>query len=129
MDQSPDILVVDDDDLINALIGEYVQLAGCHYRPALDGRTALDEAHHRVPQMVVLDLMLPDTDGFEVCRQLRHDPRTAAVPVVMLTALNDETSRRRGLECGAVQYLTKPFDPDQLLDAIRRHAHTNGHHL
>jgi len=122
-----DVLVVEDDAAVNSLVGAYVEIAGFKYRPALDGGTAIQEAINDVPSLVVLDLMLPDTDGFEVCRRLKHDQRTADVPVVMLTALNDEQSRRKGLECGAVEYLTKPFDPDRLLEAIKHHARRNGH--
>ena len=116
------VLVVEDDREINELVGAYAQIAGFEYRPALDGTSALREAHARVPAAVVLDLMLPDIDGFEVCRQLKGDPDTRPVPVIMLTALSDESSRQRGKECGASEYLTKPFDPDQLMAALSRHA-------
>jgi two-component system response regulator RpaA len=122
-----DVLVVEDDAAINALVGAYVELAGFNYRSAPDGGSAIQEAMQQVPSLIVLDLMLPDTDGFEVCRRLKRDQRTTEVPVVMLTALNDEQSRRRGLECGAADYLTKPFDPDDLLKAIKHHARHNGH--
>jgi DNA-binding response OmpR family regulator len=118
----PSVLVVEDDREINELVGAYAQIAGFEYRPALDGTSALREAHLRVPTAVVLDLMLPDIDGFEVCQKLKHEPDTRPVPVIMLTALSDESSRRRGHECGASEYLTKPFDPDQLMAALSRHA-------
>ncbi|MCS7033141.1 MAG: response regulator [Phycisphaerae bacterium] len=117
-----DILVVEDDSVLNELLGAYVQLAGFQYRPARDAESALREVQSRPPALVILDLMLPDLDGFEVCRRLRASPATAKVPILMLTALNTPESRRRGLECGASEYLTKPFDPDTLIEAIRRHA-------
>jgi DNA-binding response OmpR family regulator len=63
--------------------------------------------------------MLPDTDGFEIARKLKGDEKTAAVPILMLTALDREEQRKRGMDAGAVKYMTKPFDPDQLIDAIR----------
>jgi two-component system, OmpR family, response regulator len=113
------VLVVEDDSSLNQLVGAYVELAGFDYRPALDGQSALRAAAERPPSMVILDLMLPDMDGFEVCRQLKSGPRTAGVPVLMLTALTQDDSRRRGLECGAARYMTKPFDPDELMSAIR----------
>ena len=116
------VLVVEDDREINELVGAYAQIAGFEYRPALDGTSALREAHSRVPTAVVLDLMLPDIDGFEVCRNLKNEPDTRPVPVIMLTALGDEASRRRGRECGASEYLTKPFDPDTLMAALSKHA-------
>ena len=116
------ILVVEDDREINELVGAYAQIAGFEYRPALDGTSALREAHARRPAAVVLDLMLPDIDGFEVCKQLKNQTETKLVPVIMLTALTDDASKQRGRECGASEYLTKPFDPDRLMAALERHA-------
>jgi DNA-binding response OmpR family regulator len=116
------VLVVEDDREINELVGAYAQIAGFEYRPALDGTSALREAHARVPAAVVLDLMLPDIDGFEVCKQLKNEPDTRPVPVIMLTALVDDASRQKGRECGASEYLTKPFDPERLMDALARHT-------
>jgi putative two-component system response regulator len=66
--------------------------------------------------------MLPDIDGFEVCKQLKNEADTRLVPVIMLTALVDEASKQRGRECGASEYLTKPFDPDRLMAALSKHA-------
>jgi two-component system response regulator RpaA len=119
-----DVLVVEDDTQINELVGAYVQIAGYEYRSALDGAAAMAAIRERLPSLIILDLMLPDTDGFEVCRRLKSDQQTASVPVVMLTALDREEQRKRGIECGAVKYMTKPFDPDQLIDAIRKNALT-----
>ena len=116
------VLVVEDDPEINELVGAYAQIAGFEYRPALDGTTALREASRRTPAAVVLDLMLPDIDGFEVCERLKREPDTRAVPVIMLTALGDEKNRKRGQACGCSEYLTKPFDPDRLMDALSKHA-------
>jgi DNA-binding response OmpR family regulator len=116
------ILVVEDDHDINALVGAYVEMAGFEYRSALDGTTALREARTRPPAAVILDLMLPDIDGFEVCRQLKADQETRKVPVIMLTALSGETDRAKGRACGAIEYLVKPFDPDRLMEALSQHA-------
>ena len=112
------VLVVEDDSALNQLVGAYVELAGFDYRPALDGESALRAAGERLPSMVILDLMLPDIDGFEVCRRLKSAAQTSGVPVLMLTALAQDESRRRGLACGAAAYMTKPFDPDELIRAI-----------
>ena len=118
-----DVLVVEDDPEINQLVGAYVQLAGFGYRPAYNGGTALDEATRRPPSVIVLDLMLPDLDGMEVCRRLKAAGSPAArVPVIILTALDSDSSRRAGLECGVAEYLLKPFDPDGLIETIARHA-------
>lgn len=121
-----EILVVEDDPEINELVGAYVQIAGYHYRPALDGSEGLRQALANRPALIVLDVMLPDVDGFEVCRRLKSEAKTATIPVVMLTALDRDEHRQRGMECGAAEYLTKPFDPDRLLQVIRDNAHVNG---
>src|SRR4029450_12318499 len=91
-----DVLVVEDDRELNELIGAYVQIAGFKYAAALAGAAALREARSRPPALVVLDIMLPATDGFEVCKKLKGDQSTRGIPVVMLTALNGEEHRRRG---------------------------------
>ena|SRR5437773_2706051 len=122
MIEAKDVLVVEDDHEINEMVGAYVQIAGFRYRSAEDGATALREARQTPPSLIVLDLMLPDTDGFEVCRKLKSEGRTARVPILMLTALDGEESRRKGRECGAKAYMSKPFDPDRLMAAIRENA-------
>jgi DNA-binding response OmpR family regulator len=116
------VLVVEDDAGLNELVGAYVELAGFEYRRALDGNSAIAEVQRRRPTLIVLDIMLPDIDGFEVCRQLKADKSTRQVPVVMLTALSQDENRRKGIECGAAAYMTKPFDPDKLMAAIKEHA-------
>jgi two-component system phosphate regulon response regulator PhoB len=120
------VLVVEDDREINELVGAYAEIAGFEYRAALDGSTALREAHERVPSAVVLDLMLPDIDGFEVCTRLKSEADTRGVPVIILTAMSGEANRKKGHACGASEYLTKPFDPDSLMAALERYA-SNGH--
>jgi len=116
------VLVVEDDREINELVGAYAEIAGFEYRAALDGTTALREAHSRIPSAIVLDLMLPDIDGFEVCTRLKREADTQSVPVIILTAMSGEANRKKGHACGASEYLTKPFDPDSLMAALARHA-------
>jgi DNA-binding response OmpR family regulator len=120
--QSRAVLVVEDDAEINALVGAYAQLCGFNYLAAMNGTDALAIAKMRQPSLVVLDVMLPDLDGFEVCTRLKADDATRSIPVIMLTALSGEQTRERGRRCGAIDYLTKPFDPDHLMDTIARHA-------
>lgn len=120
------VLVVEDDPELNELVGAYVQIAGYEYRAAGDGAAALRSARETHPSLIVLDIMLPDIDGFEVCKQLKNDEQTRSIPIVMLTALDREELRARGKSCGAVGYLTKPFDPDQLIEVIRKNAGSNG---
>ena len=117
-----DVLVVEDDPEINQLVGAYAGLAGLSYRGAMTGADALEELRRCLPVLVVLDVMLPDLDGFEICRRIKGVPGTSQVPVIMLTAMDADDSRQRGLACGACEYLTKPFDPDALIEAIERHA-------
>jgi DNA-binding response OmpR family regulator len=116
------VLVVEDDREINELVGAYAQIAGFEYRWALDGATALQEARDRLPAAVILDLMLPDIDGFEICQRLKNALATRSVPVIILTALSGEANRQKGKDCGASEYLLKPFDPDKLMEALTRHA-------
>lgn len=117
-----DVLVVEDDPEINELVGAYAQLAGFSYRAAHSGGAALDEVHRKPPAVIVLDLMLPDLDGYEICRRVKAEPNGGDVPVVILTAMEGETSRQKGLAAGADDYLTKPFDPDRLMETLARHA-------
>lgn len=120
------VLVVEDDPEINELVGAYVQIAGYEYQSALTGTQAVAKAQQVHPALIVLDIMLPDFDGFEVARRLKAASETKGIPIVMLTALDRDEYRQRGKTAGAVGYLTKPFDPDRLLAAIRENAETNG---
>jgi len=105
------VLVVDDDATVADVVRRYLERDGYEVRLAGDGETALRLAAAEVPDLVVLDLMLPGIDGLEVCRRLRA---TSDVPVVMLTALGEESDRIAGLSLGADDYVTKPFSPREL---------------
>ncbi len=117
-----DVLVVEDDPEINGLVGAYAEITGFGYRSAPDGASALDEVRRDPPALIVLDLMLPDLDGFEVCRRVKCEPGNLRIPVIILTALDTEKSRLEGLRCGVVDYLTKPFDPERLMESLSRHG-------
>ncbi|MYS85473.1 response regulator transcription factor [Embleya scabrispora] len=106
------VLVVDDDPTVAEVVVGYLERAGFDTAHAADGPTALELAFAEVPDLVVLDLMLPGMDGLDVCRRLRE---RGPVPVVMLTALGDESDRVLGLEVGADDYVTKPFSPRELV--------------
>ena len=116
------VLVVEDDPEINELVGAYARLAGFGYRSALNGDAALAEVRRRRPDVIVLDLMLPDLDGFEICRRIKANAETKDVPVIILTALDNEQARAKGREVGANEYLTKPFDPDRLMRSLNQFA-------
>ena len=120
------VLVVEDDPEINELVGAYVQIAGFEYESALNGEQAVEKARSTHPALIVLDVMLPDFDGFEVARRLKGESHTREIPIVMLTALDRDEYRQKGRTAGAVDYLTKPFDPDRLMEAIRENASSNG---
>ncbi|GGS09326.1 DNA-binding response regulator [Streptomyces rubiginosohelvolus] len=116
------VLVVDDDPTVAEVVVGYLHRAGYAVEQAEDGPAALGRFAARRPDLVVLDLMLPAMDGFEVCRRMReHGP----VPVIMLTARGDEEDRILGLETGADDYVTKPFSPRELVlrvDSVLRRA-------
>ncbi len=111
-------LIVEDDRDQAELAAQFVLLRD--YRPvmAATGEAGLERARELAPDVVLLDLMLPDTDGFEVCRQLRGDRRTMATPIVMVTALNTPEHRRRGFRVGANAYVTKPYGAEDLFSAL-----------
>jgi DNA-binding response OmpR family regulator len=110
------ILVVDDEHHIIELARLYLEQAGYRVESAPDGQEALTQARHLRPALVVLDLMLPGMDGWEVCRRLRA---ASDVPVIMLTARSEEVDRIVGLELGADDYVTKPFNPRELVARVR----------
>jgi two-component system phosphate regulon response regulator PhoB len=114
-----DILVVDDEADIRALVVHHLAREGFHCRTASDGAEGLREVRQRRPDLVVLDLMLPGMDGLEVCRRLRAESTTAALPIIMLTAKVEEVDRVVGLEIGADDYVVKPFSPKELVARVR----------
>jgi DNA-binding response OmpR family regulator len=110
------ILVVDDEPKIVQLARDYLQHAGFGVVTAPDGRSALDEVRRRRPDLVVLDLGLPELDGLDVTRAIRRDSN---LPIVMLTARDDEIDKLLGLELGADDYVTKPFSPRELVARVK----------
>ncbi len=113
------IAVVDDEPDIRGLVAHHLERAGFRTRGFRDAGSFMDSLRAEVPSLLVLDLMLPDMHGTEVCRKLRSTTRTAALPIIMLTALTDETDRISGLEMGADDYVTKPFSPRELVARCR----------
>jgi DNA-binding response OmpR family regulator len=111
----PKVLVVDDEPDVIELLEFNLRGAGFEVLSAEDGATALRKAREAVPALIILDLMLPEVDGIEVCKILRRHPATAGVPIIMLTAKASEIDRILGLELGADDYVTKPFSPRELV--------------
>ncbi len=114
------ILVVDDEPEAVELVEFNLKQAGYAVVTAVDGAEALKKARSQTPDLIVLDVMLPEMDGFEICKTLRLEPATARVPIVMLTAKAAEIDRVLGLELGADDYLTKPFSPRELLLRVKK---------
>jgi CheY-like chemotaxis protein len=117
---APRILVVDDDPVILRLLQVNFRLEGYEVLTASRGDEALRVAKEKRPEVMVLDVMMPGIDGYEVCRRLKEDPDTASAPVIFLSARAQDADRDRGYALGVVAYVTKPFDPGQLVDVVRR---------
>jgi DNA-binding response OmpR family regulator len=116
---SAHVLVVEDDPDISQLVARYLEKAGFVASRISSGREALESVRARHPDLIVLDLMLPQIDGLEVCRLLRANEATAGIPIIMLTARAEESQRIVGLEMGADDYLPKPFSPNELVARVR----------
>ncbi|GAB6138472.1 response regulator transcription factor [Halanaerobaculum tunisiense] len=112
----PKILVVDDDQNICKLINIYLQREDYQVITATDGQMALDKYYECNPQLVVLDIMLPELDGWQVCKKIREDSN---VPILMLTAKGEKQEKIKGLEIGADDYVTKPFEPEELVARVK----------
>ena len=118
----PTVLIVDDEQHIRLLIEqtlEELEDAGVELITARDGEEALDAVANQHPDLVFLDVMMPKRDGYDVCRTIKGDPATAGTTVFLLTAKGQAVDREQGLAAGADDYLTKPFDPDELLQRAR----------
>jgi two-component system phosphate regulon response regulator PhoB len=116
----PKVLVVDDEPEAVELVEFNLKQAGFDVAIAADGAEALKKARGLMPSLIVLDLMLPEVDGLEVCKMLRRDSATSKVPIIMLTAKAAEIDRILGLELGADDYITKPFSPRELVLRVKR---------
>ncbi|MCR8958049.1 response regulator transcription factor [Variovorax sp. CCNWLW225] len=117
---TPQLLMIEDDARLAQMVGEYLTQSGFLFTHAGDGASGLEQLQQHAPDLVILDLMLPDTDGLEICRRIRSLPAPASkVSVLMLTAKGDPMDRIIGLEIGADDYLPKPFEPRELLARIR----------
>ncbi len=113
------ILVVDDEPVLVETIAYNLEQAGYAVITVADGASALEAAHREKPDLIILDVMLPEMDGLEVCRQLRREDHTATTPIMMLTAKSEEIDKVVGLEVGADDYVTKPFGRRELLARVR----------
>ncbi|HEX9780222.1 MAG TPA: response regulator [bacterium] len=113
------ILLVDDEPSIVKVVGKRLELDGYRVVTARDGEEALREFRASSPQLVILDLMLPKINGYEVCRRLKEDEATRGIPVLLFSAKAHEKDRALGMQSGADEYLTKPFKAETLLERVR----------
>jgi len=114
------ILIVEDEESLLKLESILLTSKGFEVKGVIDGAAALKSISEELPDLVVLDIMLPGIDGFEVCRRIKSDPRTAQIPVVMLTAKKSVQDQKRGEEVGADAYITKPFKSAQVVETIMK---------
>ena len=115
------ILVVDDTRLILNLTTMSLVKAGFEVVTAANGQEALERVRTEHPDLIILDIMMPIMDGFEACRRLKEDKDTCAIPVIFLTAKGQEADRSKGLDVGAVDFITKPFSPRRLVEKVSQY--------
>ena len=111
------ILVVDDNNMNLSLVSKILELEGYEVTVASNGMEAIQSVIHDMPNLAILDVMMPDMDGYELCRKLRQPPLSASMPIVMLTAMNSDMEKQLALQAGANDIWSKPFD----IDTFRRH--------
>lgn len=116
--QKKRILIVEDEESLLKLETILLTVKGYQVTGAVNGTDALEKLSHDLFDLVLLDIMLPDIDGYEICRRIRQDQRISAIPVVMLTARKSQDDQDRGAACGANAYLTKPFKSAMIIDVI-----------
>lgn len=115
------ILIVDDNPTNLEVLSEVLTSAGFRIAVAVDGESAIKQVKYRLPELILLDVMMPGIDGFETCSRLKTDPITQSVPVIFTTALSDIENKVKGLSLGAVDYITKPFQQEEVIARVRTH--------
>jgi two-component system phosphate regulon response regulator PhoB/two-component system alkaline phosphatase synthesis response regulator PhoP len=113
------VAIIDDEPDIVELVSLHLKRAGFRVEGFFDGETFLDFMENSIPDLVILDLMLPDTDGFDICKYMKKKNEYASIPLIMLTAKGDETDKILGLELGADDYVTKPFSVKELVARVK----------
>lgn len=114
------VLIADDERSLRLLVRATLESSEIEVVEAEDGEEALRLVRSQRPDLVLLDVQMPDLSGFDVCQQIKSDPEMARLPVIMLTAQSQAAARERGIQAGADEYLTKPFSPLQLLTLVER---------
>ena len=112
------VLVVDDEEYIQHILNFSFGAEGYEVVTAADGEEAIKKAQDEKPDIIVLDIMMPKMDGYEACKKLKSDPKTKAIPVILLTAKGRDVDRRLGSDAGADDYVVKPFSPGRLIERV-----------
>jgi DNA-binding response OmpR family regulator len=112
------VLVVDDEEYIQHILNFSFGAEGYEVVTAADGEEGIKKAQDEKPDIIVLDIMMPTMDGYEACKRLKSDPKTKAIPVILLTAKGRDVDRRLGSEAGADDYVVKPFSPGRLIERV-----------
>ena len=119
MANQPKILLVDDEPSIVKMVGKRLEVEGYQVIVAMDGQDGLQKAQTEQPNLIILDLMLPKLNGYEVCTMLKQDTRYQKIPIMLFTAKAQERDEKLGMDCGANAYMRKPFRAQELLEQIR----------
>lgn len=119
--ESQIVLIVDDNPINLEVLSEALTMAGLQVAVALDGESAIEQVQYHPPALILLDVMMPGIDGFETCHRLKANPLTREIPVIFMTALSETESKVKGLSLGAVDYITKPFQQEEVLARVRVH--------
>ena len=114
------VLLADDEEDVKIVLKMFLESKGYETCTAYDGLDAIDQARNEKPDVILLDIMMPLVDGFEVCRTLKADPATAQIPIIMLSAASHSESVQKGIDAGAAEYLVKPFEPEHLVKTLEK---------
>lgn len=120
-DAMPFILIVDDNSTNLSVLSKALKLDGYKVRMAMDGEDALMQVERNPPELILLDIEMPKLDGFETCRRLQANPVTQSIPIIFMTALSNTEDKVKGLSLGAVDYITKPFEQEEVLARVKVH--------
>lgn len=112
-------MVIDDEPFILMMIEDKLKKAGIEVVTLRESTAAVDRVKRERPDLVILDWMMPDVSGIEICRTLKADPDVSSIPIFMLTAKGQDSDEQQGLQCGASRYITKPFSPKSLLEMVQ----------
>ncbi|MEG4505487.1 response regulator [Microcoleus sp. F6_B4] len=118
---NPFILIVDDNPTNLSVLSQALKMAGYKVRMAMDGEDTLAQVEHNHPELILLDIEMPKLDGFETCRRLQENPATEGIPIIFMTAVADTENKVKGLSLGAVDYITKPFEQEEVLARVKVH--------